>query len=102
LAQKPIWSNGNALEIKSLRLARKLKPGFVITIEPGIYFIPELIDMWKAEGKFTQFINYDKVEIYKDFGGLRNEEDFLITEDGYRLLGKPIPKHIEDIEAMKA
>jgi len=88
--------------LKSLRLARKLEPGFVITIEPGIYFIPELIDMWKAEGKFTQFINYDKVETYKDFGGLRNEEDFLITEDGYRLLGKPIPKHIEDVEAMKA
>jgi len=88
--------------LKSLRLARKLEPGFVITIEPGIYFIPELIDMWKAEGKFTQFIDYDKVEAYKDFGGLRNEEDFLITEDGYRLLGKPIPKTIEDVEAMKA
>ncbi|MCD6517128.1 MAG: aminopeptidase P family protein [Candidatus Aminicenantes bacterium] len=88
--------------LKSLRLARKLEPGFVITIEPGIYFIPELINMWKAEGKFTQFINYDKVETYKDFGGLRNEEDFLITEDGYRLLGKPIPKTIEDVEAMKA
>ena len=88
--------------LKSLRLARELEPGFVITIEPGIYFIPELIDMWKAEGKFTQFINYDKVETYKDFGGLRNEEDFLITEDGYRLLGKPIPKTIEEVEAMKA
>ncbi|RLE05861.1 MAG: aminopeptidase P family protein [Candidatus Aminicenantes bacterium] len=88
--------------LKSLRLARELEPGFVITIEPGIYFIPELIDMWKAEAKFTQFINYDKVETYKDFGGLRNEEDFLITEDGYRLLGKPIPKTIEDVEAMKA
>lgn len=86
--------------LKSLRLARKLEPGFVLTIEPGIYFIPELIDMWKAEGKFTQFISYDKVETYKDFGGLRNEEDFVITEDGCRLLGKPIPKTIEDVEAM--
>lgn len=87
--------------LKSLRLARKLEPGFVLTIEPGIYFIPELIDMWKAEGKFTQFINYDKVETYKDFGGLRNEENFLITEDGCRLLGKSIPKTIEDVEAIK-
>jgi Xaa-Pro aminopeptidase len=86
--------------LKSLRLARKLEPGFVLTIEPGIYFIPELIDMWKAEGKFTQFINYDKVETYKDFGGLRNEEDFVITEDGCRLLGKSIPKTIEDVEAI--
>ncbi|MFA8435268.1 MAG: aminopeptidase P family protein [Marinifilaceae bacterium] len=85
--------------LKSLRLGRKLEPGFVLTIEPGIYFIPELIDMWKAENRFADFINYDKVEQYKDFGGCRNEEDFLITEDGARLLGKPIPKSIEDVEA---
>ena len=87
--------------LKSLRLARELEPGFVLTVEPGIYFIPELIDQWKAEKRFEPFINYDKVESYKDFGGLRNEEDFLITETGYRLLGKPIPKTIEDVEAMK-
>ena len=70
-------------------------------MEPGIYFIPELIDQWKTAGRFTEFINYDKVEAYKDFGGLRNEEDFLITDDGARLLGKPIPKTIEDVEGMK-
>jgi Xaa-Pro aminopeptidase len=87
--------------LKSLRLARELEPGFVLTVEPGIYFIPELIDQWKAEKRFEAFINYDKVETYKDFGGLRNEEDFLITETGYRLLGKPIPKTIDDVEAMK-
>ena len=87
--------------IKSLRLARKLEPGFVITIEPGIYFIPELIDMWKADKKFEQYINYDKVETYKDFGGIRNEEDFVITADGARLLGKPVPKTIEEVEALR-
>ena len=87
--------------LKSLRLGRELEPGFVFTIEPGIYFIPELIDMWRADNKFIDFINYDKVEEYKDFGGLRNEENFLITEDGYRLLGKPKPKSIEDVEATR-
>ena len=88
--------------IKSLRLARPLQPGYVLTIEPGIYFIPELIDMWKAENKFADYINYDKVETYKDFGGLRNEEDLLITESGARILGKPIPKSIEDVEAIRS
>lgn len=87
--------------LKSLRLARNLEPGFVLTVEPGIYFIPELIDQWRAEGRFADFINYDKVDTYRDFGGLRNEEDFLITKDGFRLLGKPIPKSIEDVEAAK-
>ena len=87
--------------LKSLRLGRTLEPGFVLTIEPGIYFIPELIDMWNAEKRFDQFINYDKVEQYKDFGGCRNEEDYLITPDGARLLGEPIPKTIEDVEALR-
>lgn len=87
--------------IKSLRLGRKLEPGFVLTIEPGIYFIPDLIDKWRAEKKFTQFLNYEKLEAYKDFGGCRNEEDFLITEEGARLLGKPIPKTISEVEAMR-
>jgi len=85
--------------LKSLRLGRKLEPGFVLTIEPGIYFIPDLIDMWKAQNKFNDFINWDKVEKYRNFGGCRNEEDFVITETGARLLGKPLPKTIEDVEA---
>jgi len=87
--------------LKSLRLARELLPGFVLTIEPGIYFIPELIDLWKRENRYTDFINYAKVESYKDFGGIRNEENFLITPAGYRLLGKPLPKFIEDVEALR-
>ena len=86
---------------KSLRLARPLEPGFVLTIEPGIYFIPELIDLWRSEGRFKDFINYDKVETYKDFRGLRNEEDYLITETGARRLGKKIPLTTEEVEALR-
>ena len=88
--------------LKSLRLGRELKPGYVVTIEPGIYFIPELIDLWRSQNKFTDFINYDKVEKYRDFGGLRNEEDILITETGHKILGKPLAKSIEDVENERA
>lgn len=84
--------------LKSLRLAKELKPGFALTIEPGIYFIPELIDLWKSENKFKEFLNYDRIEQYKDFGGIRNEEDFIITENGYKLLGKKKPKTIDEVE----
>jgi Xaa-Pro aminopeptidase len=85
--------------LKSLRLARELEPGFVLTIEPGIYFIPDLIDQWRGEKKFAEFLNYDKLEEYKNFSGIRNEEDYLITKDGKRLLGKPLAKTIEEVEA---
>jgi len=86
---------------KSLRLARPLEPGFVLTIEPGIYFIPELIDYWKSENRFADFICYDKLEAYRDFTGLRNEEDYLITEEGARRLGKKIPLTTEEVEALR-
>ncbi len=81
-----------------LRMGKELKPGMVMTIEPGIYFIPVLIDLWKSEDKHTDFINYEKVESYKDFGGVRIEDDILITEDGCRVLGTPIPKTVREIE----
>ena len=87
--------------LKSLRLARPLEPGFVVTIEPGIYFIPELIDAWRAEKRFVDFINYDEVEKFKSFSGIRNEEDVVITEDGYRVLGKRKPKTIDEVEALR-
>lgn len=82
-----------------LRLAKELKPGFVFTCEPGIYFIPELIDQWKAKKKLKNYINYDKVEEYRNFGGIRIEDNILVTENGYKVLGRPIPKEISDVEA---
>lgn len=85
-----------------LRLAKNLEPGFVITVEPGIYFIPHLIDQWKSEGKHEAFINYDALDAYRDFGGIRIEDNILITEDGYRILGPHIPRTIEEIEAEMA
>ncbi len=86
--------------LAALRLGRRLQPNFVITNEPGIYFIPALIDQWKAEGKFTDFINYDKLESYKSFGGIRLEDDILVTETGSRILGDRIPINAEDVEKM--
>jgi Xaa-Pro aminopeptidase/Xaa-Pro dipeptidase len=84
--------------LKSLRLGRMLQEGFVFTVEPGIYFIPELIKKWKEEKKFLDYINYEKVEEYLDFGGMRYEGDYLVTENGVRRLGKKMPKYYYEIE----
>lgn len=85
-----------------LRLAKKLEPGYVLTVEPGIYFIPALIDQWAAEKKLDQFIDYEKIEAYRDFGGIRIEDDVLVTQDGSQVLGKSIPKTVEEVEEITA
>ena len=94
------YSRSDQFGLAYLRLAKALTAGNVFTIEPGIYFIPELIDKWKSENKFPEFINYNRVEDYRNFGGIRIEDDILVTEDGYRILGKAIPKTIEEIEEL--
>ena len=87
------------LGLGSLRMARVLKPGNVVTDEPGIYFIPALIDKWKAEGTCRDFINFDALDAYRSFGGIRIEDDLLITENGARLLGsKRLPRTVEEVE----
>jgi Xaa-Pro aminopeptidase len=86
---------------KYLRLARALEPGFVFTVEPGIYFIPELFDLWQSQGKFSEFVHYEKLDEYRQFGGIRIEDNVLITDTGYRVLGPPIPKTVEEVEALR-
>ena len=85
-----------------LRFGRRLQEHYVMTVEPGIYFIPELIDMWKSEQKHARFINYWMLERYRDFCGIRIDDDVLFTQTGTRLLGKPIPKTITEIETVMA
>lgn len=82
-----------------LRLARRLEPGFVVTVEPGIYFIPALMDRWQAEGRHRDFICYDRLGPFRGFGGIRIEDDLLITESGARVLGPPIPKSVLEVES---
>lgn len=83
-----------------LRLARKLAPGFVLTVEPGIYFIPILIQKWKSENKFSKMINYSKIDDFINLGGIRIEDNVLITDNSHRVLGTPIPKEINEIEEL--
>ena len=87
----------------SLRMGRRLEENFGVTDEPGIYFIPALIDLWKKNGTYAEFLNFDVIDKYRDFGGIRIEDDVLITKDGARFLGRDIiPYHIEDIEEFMA
>jgi Xaa-Pro aminopeptidase len=88
--------------LKSLRLAKALKSGMTFTVEPGIYFIPELYAQWSAEGRFADFIDYAAVKSWLDFGGMRNEEDWLVTDSGARMLGPAFDKSTEAIETARA
>lgn len=88
--------------LSSLRLGRTLEEGFVFTVEPGIYFIPELITKWKSENKFPEYINYEELEKYLDFGGMRYEGDYLVTKDGNIRLGDTMPKYSDEIEKVRA
>jgi Xaa-Pro aminopeptidase len=96
----PTVTRSTQFGLKSLRMGRALEPGFVMTVEPGIYMIPTLMDKWRAEGKFTDFLNYDVIDKFRGFGGIRVEDDVVVTETGSRILGKPIPIEIADVEAL--
>ena len=87
--------------LKSLRLGKELEEGNVLTVEPGIYFNPFLIDAWEEQGKYTNFVNYGEVQKFRNFGGMRVEEDFLITATGKQLLGDPLAKTADEIEELK-
>ena len=94
----PKWQRSRQFGLAALRMARELEKGFVVTVEPGLYFIPALIDQWKREKRLEAFIDYKVVEKYKAFGGIRIEDDVLVTEGGCRILGEPIPKEPKELE----
>jgi Xaa-Pro aminopeptidase len=81
-----------------LRMARRLQEGFTVTVEPGIYFISQLMDKWRNEGRYRDFINYDAIEKFRGFGGIRIEDNILVTAKGYKVIGKPIAKETAEVE----
>jgi len=87
--------------LKSLRLGRELEPGFVVTVEPGVYFVPQLMDLWRASGHNREFLDFDRLDEWREFGGVRNEEVFLITPNGARRLGPAKPLTVDEVEALR-
>jgi len=103
LGEKHVGYNANIKRSEQfglayLRMAKELQPGHILTVEPGIYFIPALFDQWRKNRKHIDFIDYDKVENFLDFGGIRIEDNVLVTGKSRRVLGRPIPKTVEDVE----
>ncbi|MFH1139479.1 MAG: aminopeptidase P family protein, partial [Pseudomonadota bacterium] len=98
----PTLRRSDQFGLRALRLARELEPGFVTTVEPGLYFNPLLIDLWRAENRLSHFLDYEAIDKYRDFTGIRIEDDVLTTNDGARALGPPIPKTVEEVEALTA
>jgi Xaa-Pro aminopeptidase len=94
--------NTSKFGLKSLRLGKALEAGYVLTVEPGLYFIPELIEQWESKNHLSAFINYEQVNKYKTFGGIRVEDDFVITPEGSEILGKPLALNIEEIEQIRS
>jgi Xaa-Pro aminopeptidase len=92
-------SRSDQFGLSALRLARPLEPGFVVTVEPGLYFIPLLTEQWQADGRHADFIDYDAVEDFLGLGGIRIEDDVLVTENGLRILGDGLAKSVDDVEA---
>jgi Xaa-Pro aminopeptidase len=97
----PEQVKSKAFGLKSLRLGKALEKGYVLTVEPGIYFIPSLIEIKRNDKNLQQFINFNLLDTYKDFGGVRIEDDLLITENGSKLLGEPLPRAISEIESIR-
>ncbi len=94
------FKRSNIFGTRNLRMARTLEPGMVMTVEPGIYFIPKLIELWRKQKHLADFINYDKLESYLDFGGIRIEDDVVVTAKSHRVLGQAVPKTVAELEAI--